>query len=245
MHIFFVCVCTYVFITLGSSPKSGTELLSYLVNLCLTFKKPTNWFSKVDAPFYVPRNVGGFLLLDILNICYRLLLVHHPSVMKWHLIVVLIFIFLMTQRRQWHPTPLLFSPGESHGWRSLVGCGPWGRKESDTTEQLHFHFALPCTGEGNGNPLQYSCLENPRDRGASWAALYGVPQSRTRLMQLSSSSGNDKWCWASFNVLISHLSILLYELSFWVFCPFKKKCLSYYWDVRVLCTFWIQILYQV
>ena len=192
------------------------------MNLCLTFKKPTNWFSKVDAPFYVPRNIEGFLLLDILNICYHLLLlVHHPSVMKWHLIVVLIFIFLMTRRRQWHPTPLL-SPAESHGRRSLVGHSPWGRKESNTTEQLHFHFSLPCTGEGNGNPLQYSCLENPRDRGAWWAALYGVAQSQTRLTRLSSSSGNDKWCWASFNVLISHLSILLYELSFWVFCPLKK-----------------------
>ena len=52
------------------------------------------------------------------------------------------------------------------GWRSLVGCSPWGRKESDTTEWLHFHFSLSCIGEGNGNPLQCSCLENPRDRGA-------------------------------------------------------------------------------
>ena len=66
------------------------------------------------------------------------------------------------RRRQWHPTPVLL-PGKSHGWRSLVGCSPWGRKESDTTEQLHFHFSLPCLGEGNGNPLQCSCLENPRD----------------------------------------------------------------------------------
>ena len=67
------------------------------------------------------------------------------------------------QRRQWHPTPVLL-PGKSHGWRSLVGCSPWGRKESDMTEQLHFHFSLSCIGEGNGNPLQCSCLENPRDR---------------------------------------------------------------------------------
>ena len=52
-----------------------------------------------------------------------------------------------------------------HGWRSLVGCNPWVREESDTTERLHFHFLLSCIGEGNGNPLQYSCLENPRDRG--------------------------------------------------------------------------------
>ena len=53
------------------------------------------------------------------------------------------------------------------------------RKESDKTEQLHFHFSLSCIGEGNGNPLQYSCLENPRDGGAWWAAVYGVVQSRT------------------------------------------------------------------
>ena len=51
-----------------------------------------------------------------------------------------------------------------HGWRSLVGCSPWGRTESDTTERLHFHFSLSCIGEGNGNPLQCSCLDNPRDR---------------------------------------------------------------------------------
>ena len=92
-------------------------------------------------------------------------------------------------RRQWHPTPVLL-PGESHGWRSLVGCSPWGRKESDMTEQLHFHFSLSCFGEGNGNPLQCSCLENPRDGGAWWAAVYGVAQSRTRLKRLSSSSSS-------------------------------------------------------
>ena len=72
-------------------------------------------------------------------------------------------------------------PGKSHGRRSLVGCSPWGREESDTTERLHFHFLLSCIGEGNGNPLQCSCLENPRDGGAWWAAIYGVAQSRTRL----------------------------------------------------------------
>ena len=79
-------------------------------------------------------------------------------------------------------------PGKSHGWRSLVGCSPWGRWESDSTERLHFHFSLSCIGEGNGNPLQCFCLENPRDGGAWWAAVYGVAQSRTRLKQLSSSS---------------------------------------------------------
>ena len=88
-------------------------------------------------------------------------------------------------RRQWHPTPVLL-PGKSHGWRSLVGCRPWGGEESDTTERLHFHFSLSCIGEGNGNPLQCSCLENPRDGGAWGAAVYGVTQSRTRLKRLSS-----------------------------------------------------------
>ena len=90
-------------------------------------------------------------------------------------------------RRQWQPTPVLL-PGKSHGQRSLVGYSPWGREESDTTERLHFHFSLSCIGEGNGNPLQCSCLENPGDGGAWWAAIYGVAQSRTRLKRLSSSS---------------------------------------------------------
>ena len=80
--------------------------------------------------------------------------------------------------------------------RSLVGCSPWGRKESDTTEWLHFHFPLSCIGEGNGNLLQCSCLENPRDGGAWWAAIYVVTQSRTRLKRLSSSTsmGHELYC---------------------------------------------------
>ena len=82
------------------------------------------------------------------------------------------------RRRRWQPTPVLL-PGKSHGQRSLVGCNPWGHEESNTTEQLHFHFSLSCIGEGNGNPLQYSCLENPRDGGAWWAAVYGVAESDT------------------------------------------------------------------
>ena len=83
-------------------------------------------------------------------------------------------------RRQWHPTPVLL-PEKSHGQRSLVGCSPWGREESDTTEWLHFHFSLSCIGEGNGNPLQCSCLENPRDGRAWWAAcrLWGRTESET------------------------------------------------------------------
>ena len=94
--------------------------------------------------------------------------------------------YSLKQRMKWHPTAVLL-PGKSHGRRSLVGWSPWGREELDTTEWLHFHFSLSCIGEGNGNPLQCSCLENPRDRGAWWAAVW-VAQSRTRLKRLSSSS---------------------------------------------------------
>ena len=97
----------------------------------------------------------------------------------------------VSRRRRWHPTPVLL-PGKSHGQRSLVGYSPWGREELDTTERLHFHFSLSCIGEGNGNPLQCSCLENLRDGGASLAAIYGVTQSQTRLKLLSSSSSSSQ-----------------------------------------------------
>ena len=90
-------------------------------------------------------------------------------------------------RRQWHLPPVLL-PGKSRGQRSLVGYSPWGREELDTTERLHFLVFPTCIGEGNGNPLQCSCLENPRDGGAWWAAVSGVAQSQTRLKRLSSSS---------------------------------------------------------
>ena len=79
---------------------------------------------------------------------------------------------LWWQRRQWWPIAVLL-PGRSHGWRSLVGCSPWGREESGMTEQFHFHFSLSCIGEGNGNPLQCSCLENPRDGRAWWLPSVG------------------------------------------------------------------------
>ena len=95
----------------------------------------------------------------------------------------------VSQRRPWHPTPVLL-PGKSHGRRSLVGCSPWGQEESDMTEIFHFHFSLSCTGEGNGTPLQCSGLENPRDGGAWWAVVYGVAQNRTQLKRFSSSSSS-------------------------------------------------------
>ena len=94
-------------------------------------------------------------------------------------------------KKKWQPTPV-FLPEESQGRGSLVGRRLWGRWGSDTTERLHFHFSLSCIGEGNDNPLQCSCLENPRDRGAWWAAVYRVSQSRTRLKWLSSSR-KEEW----------------------------------------------------
>ena len=94
-------------------------------------------------------------------------------------------------RRQRHPTPVLL-PGKSYGRRSLVGCSPSGREESGMTERLHFHFSLSCVGEGNGNPPQCSCLENPRDGGAWWAAqsrsASGVAQSQTQLSNLAAAA---------------------------------------------------------
>ena len=117
----------------------------------------------------------------------------------------------LNRRRRWHPTPVLLL-GKSHGWRRLVGCSPWGLKESDKTEQLHFHFSLSCNGEGNGNPLQCFCLETPREEGAWWAAVYGVAQSWTWLKWLSSSSSS------------SHLNgcVVCAELYLSPFCKWRK-----------------------
>ena len=107
------------------------------------------------------------------------------------------FLRFMIWRRQWHPTPVLL-PAKSRGWRSLERCSPWDHWGLDTTEWLHFHFSLSCIGEGNGNPLQCPCLENPRDRGAWWAAVYGVAQSWTLLKWLSSSSSSICFSWYRF-----------------------------------------------
>ena len=97
--------------------------------------------------------------------------------------------------------------------RSLVGCSPLGREESDTTERLHFHFSLSYIGEGNGNPLQCSCLENPKDSGGWWAAIYGVAQSRTQLKRLSSSSSSSTYINKSIKrIIIRHLKIIVWRM---------------------------------
>ena len=128
------------------------------------------------------------IMLGPLVICLWILMVASDCI-YWAMGRHFVLLNRKWRRSWWHPTPVLL-PGKSHGRRSLVGCGPWGHEESDTTEQLPFHFSLSCIGEGNGNPLQCSCLENPRDWGAWWAAVYGVTQSRTRLKRLSSSSSS-------------------------------------------------------
>ena len=99
-----------------------------------------------------------------------------------------------SQRRQWHPIPVLL-PGKSLGWRSLVGCSPLGREESDTTERLYFPFSLSCIGERNGNPLQCSCLDNSREEGVSWSAVYEFTRSQTQLKWFSSSRSGHHWQW--------------------------------------------------
>ena len=146
----------------------------------------------------------------------------------WHLsfrCFLLRFPIVLWQRRHWQPTPVLL-PGKSHGWKSLVGCSPWGREESDRTKWLHFHFSPSYIGEDNGNPLQCSCLENPRDGGAWWAAIYGVAQSRTQLKRLSSSS---IVLWSLLLIRICLLSqavsVASFFLSIWVLLSCFFACL--------------------
>ena len=128
----------------------------------------------------------------------------------------------MHGRRKWQPIPVLL-PGEFQGQGSLVGCCLWGHTESDTTEWLHFHFSRSRIGEGNDNPLQYSCLENPRDGGA-WSAIYGVAQSWTWLTRLSSSSSSSRTAFAAslrfWIILISFsfVSMYLFPLCFVTYC---------------------------
>ena len=130
----------------------------------------------------------------------------------------------MYQRRRWHPTPVLL-PGKSLGRRSLIGCSPWGREELDMTERPH--FPLSCIG-GNGNPLQCSCLENPRDRGTWWAAAYGVAQScrLKRLKWLSSCSSS-----VCVSVLLSVRPTL--SLPYLYSCPAN----------RFICTIFLDSIY--
>ena len=147
------------------------------------------------------------------NICYIqnsfwVIFIHHSHTHNW--------------RRKWQPTPVLLL-GESHGQRSPVGCSPWGRSESDTTELLHFHFSLSWIGEGDDNPLRCSCLENTRDGGAAWwAPVYRVTQSQTGLKWLSSSSSK----------LITSSNLW----SFYCLHNFAFLRISHCWNMRSVAT---------
>ena len=172
--------------------------------------------------FYCPKIQGWEVLFYTFWI--------HSIIPQIQLVKIYEWLQGLYQRRQWHPTPVLL-PGQSHGWRSLVGWSPWGGEESDTTEWLHFHSSLSCIGEGNGNPLQCSCLENPGDGGAWLAAVYGVAQSRTQLKRLSSLAARtiySPWIspgqtleWVSLSLLptqgmnpgLPHCRHILYQLS--------------------------------
>ena len=126
-------------------------------------------------------------------------------------------------RRQWQPTPVLL-PGKSHEWRSLVGCSPWDCEESDTTERLRFYFSLSCIGEGNGNPLQCSCLENPRDEepgglpsmgshrvGHNWSDLAAAATYYENFKTIYS----DPSCLSFVDLLSCRHVTLLYMLELW------------------------------
>ena len=126
----------------------------------------------------------------------------------------------------------LLLPGKSLGWRGLAGCIPWGCEELDTTERLHFHFSLSCIGEGNGNPLQCSYLENPRDGGAWWAAVYGVTQSRTWLKRLSSISFCCAAKWISYTSTYIHSYLDSFPMQviteYWIEFPSRSLLVVYF-----------------
>ena len=174
--------------------KSGwiswqTTIPWYWLNIVFMSKhaRETIQIHRIPSKFPLPTHLTNLLSVNILSICWFLTAsVGTSGFPLGNCLFPRMAYFGASRRRQWHPSPVLL-PGKSHGWRSLVGCSPWGREELDMTEWLHFHFSLSCIGEGNGNPLQCPCLENPRDGGAWWAAVYEVTQSQTRLEWLSSS----------------------------------------------------------
>ena len=139
---------------------------------------------------------------------------------------------VLIRRRQWHPTPILL-PGKSHGERSLVGCSPWGRKESDRTERFHFHFSLSCMGEGNGNPLQCSCLENPRDGGAWWLPSMGSHRVGHDWSDLAAAA------WYKHNFYMhweTKTFVWLTLLQYWVNATLRWSGIKPTWSVRYVST---------
>ena len=161
-----------------------------------------NFFQKLES---ILSNTATALSLGFCNILNSLLKFQQSSLLLHQRILYQGNTFLLTHKKQLliHPSLIMrlekemathsvLLPGKSHGRRNLIGYSPRGHEESDMTERLHFPFSLSCTGEGNGNPLQCFCLENPRDSGAWWAAVSGVAQGWTQLKWLSSSSSNHR-----------------------------------------------------
>ena len=166
--------------------QSLAELLSFSPDHSSAY--PRNFLlNSCNTLFGITENLK--LTTFIYTFIYTIYIYINDTVIYVYIYIILylyIYIYIYTYihryiyiwRRPWHPIPVLL-PGKSHGRRSLVGCSPCGCEELDMTEQLPFHFSLSCIGEANGNPLQCSCLENPRDGGAWWVAIYGVAQSQT------------------------------------------------------------------
>ena len=234
-------------------------LLLLIFYLCLEFCQFDYCVSQC-VPLWVYSAWDSLCFLDLVD-CF---LFHVREVFSYYLFKYFLrsflplFSFWEPWRRQWHPTPVLL-PGKSHGWRTLEGCSSWGCWGSDTTERLHLHFSLSGIGKGNGNPLQCSCLENPGDGGAWWAAVYGVAQSRTWLKRLSSSRSllgclhsfsffplySVLQQWLSPFCLPGHLPILLPQL--FCFCFLLVYCSSLFFSffgslVNISCIFSILFL---
>ena len=133
---------------------------------------------------------------------------------QFYLFPVVLIIIIYFKRRLWHPIPVLL-PGKSHGRRSLVGCSSWGREELETTEQLH--FSLSCIGEGNGNPLQCSCLENPRDWEPGGLPSMGSHRVRHNWSDLAAAAAAEeetfKLCVSPFCRPPAQLKSLLWALA--------------------------------
>ena len=125
-------------------------------------------------------------------------------------------------RMHWQPTPVLL-PGKSRGWRGLVSCSPWGHLESDRTQQLHFHFSHSCIGEGNGNLLRSSYLENPRDG---------------RLPSMGSHRVGHDWCCLAAAAAAAAATALCYELQIFLLCfPFSFSLLFFREDAVIFYIF--------
>ena len=133
---------------------------------------------------------------------------------------LLLFTF-MHWRRKWQPTPV-FLPGESQGQRSLVGCSPWGRKESNTTKRLPFHFSLSHIGEGNGSPLQCYCLENPRDGEPGGLPSMGLHRVGHDWSNLAAAAWSNSSSFIWFNLIVTFVAKGVRTVTFFVGKKYTK-----------------------